>query len=97
MLHSRSYNMNVVNSAIERANLLDRRDVLKKVTKTESKRVIMVLRYHPKLVSVSNIIKKHWTTMVKDPILKKIFPEKPMLAFSQPPNLRSMLVRAKHP
>ena len=35
--------------------------------------------------------------MTKDPILKKIFPEPPMLAFKQPPNLRSMLVRAKHP
>ena len=55
------------------------------------------LWYHPKLKSVSNIIKKHWTTMIKDPILQKIFPEQPMLAFSQPPNLRSLLVRAKHP
>ena len=35
--------------------------------------------------------------MVKDPILQKIFPERPMLAFRQPPNLRSQLVRAKHP
>ena len=35
--------------------------------------------------------------MVKDPVLQKIFPERPMLAFRQPPNLRSMLVRAKHP
>ena len=97
MLLSRNYNKNVISAAIERASLLDRREVLKKVTKTESKRVIMVLRYHPKLVSVSNIIKKHYTTMIKDPILKKIFPERPMLAFAQPPNLRNMLVRAKHP
>ena len=67
------------------------------MTKTESKRGILVLRYHPKLKSVSDIIKKHCTTMVKDPILQKIFPERPMLAFRQPPNLRSQLVRAKHP
>ena len=35
--------------------------------------------------------------MTKDPQLKQIFPEPPMLAFKQPLNLRNMLVRAKHP
>ena len=64
---------------------------------TDSKRVIMVLRFNPRLKSVSEIIKKHWISMTKDPILKKIFTDPPMLAFKQPPNLRSMLVRAKHP
>ena len=49
MLLSGSYNKNVVKSAIERASVLDRNEVLKKVIKTESKRVIMVLRYHPKM------------------------------------------------
>ena len=87
----------MVRSAIERASKLDRLEVLKRVVKTESKRVIMVLRYNPKLISVSTVIKKHWSSMTKDPILKKIFPEPPMLAFKQPSNLRSMLVRAKHP
>ena len=89
MLLSRNYNRNVVRSAIERASKLDRLEVLKRVIKTESKRVIMVLRYNPKLISVSTVIKKHWSSMTKDPILKKIFPEPPMLAFKQPSNLRS--------
>ena len=35
--------------------------------------------------------------MIQDPTLKKVFPEPPMLAVKQPPNLRSMLVRAKLP
>ena len=33
--------------------------------------------------------------MTKDPNLLKVFPKPPMLAFKQPPNLKSMLVRAK--
>ena len=94
MLLSRSYNKNVVKSSLGKAKNLDRLEVFKKVTQTETKRVIMVLRDHPKLISVSSIIKKHWTAMIKDPVLKNIFPERPMLAFKQPPNFRSLLVRS---
>ena len=39
MLLSRNYNRNVVRSAIERASKLDRLEVLKRVVKTESKRI----------------------------------------------------------
>ena len=97
MLLSRQYNKNIVNAAVDKEKTLYRNEILKKVIKPESKRVILILRYHPKLTSISGIVKKHWTTLTKDPLMKQMFPDPPMLAFSQPPNLRSMLVRAKHP
>ena len=52
-------------------------------------RVVLAIRYHPKLPSISKIIQKHWNTLVRDYELKKVFPNPPMVTFKQPPNLRS--------
>ena len=95
MLLSRNYNKNIVKAATLKASKLNRLEVLKKVGKAQTKRVIMAIRYHPCLTSVSKVLSTHWKTMASDPTLKKVFPAPPMLAFKQPPNLRSMLVRAK--
>ena len=76
---------------------LNRLDVLKKVVRQKADRVVLAIRYHPKLPSIANIIKKHYKTMTTDPELKKVFPNPPMVAFKQPPNLRSMLIRANLP
>jgi hypothetical protein len=97
MLLSRKYNKNVVNAAIEKAWSLDRNQMLKKREKKQNDRVVLALTFNPKLPSVSKIINKHWKTMTKDPNLCKIFKKPPMLAFKQPPNLRSMLCHAKLP
>ena len=60
-------------------------------------RVILAVTYNPKLPSVSNIIKKHWTTMIKDEKMREVFPKPPMVAYKQPPNLKRMLCHAKVP
>ena len=95
MLISRCYNKNVVLAAIQKAGGVNRSDALKKVVKVKSDRVILAVRYHPCLTSISTTVKTHWNTLIQDPIMKKIFAKPPMLAFKQPPNLRSLLVRAK--
>ena len=92
MLLSRNYNKNVVKAAIKKASEVDRADALTKVQKTKSDHVILVVRNHPCLSSISDTTKTHWTTMIQDPNMKKIFSKPPMLAFQQPPNLRPLLV-----
>jgi peptide-methionine (R)-S-oxide reductase len=97
MLISRNYNKNIIKNSIEKASQLDRSEIIKKVVKTPSDRVVLALTYHPKLPSVSNIIKKHWPTMSKDQNTKEMFPLPPMIAFKQSPNLKSKLCQAKLP
>jgi peptide-methionine (R)-S-oxide reductase len=97
MLKSRKYNTNIINAAITKAKNLERKEVLKKVEKHKNERVVLALTYHPKLPSISSIIKKHYRTMIKDQTTKKIFPLPPMLAYKQPPNLRNKLCHAKLP
>ena len=97
MLLSRSYNKNVVKNAITKVRGLDRTNALKKVIRAPNKRVVLALTYNPKLPSVPGIIKKHWRTLTKDQKMQKIFPLPPMVAYKQPPNLKSVLCRAKLP
>ena len=97
MLLSRNYNKNVVKNPISRVKELERSTALIKVTRPLNKRPVFALTYNPKLPSVPKIIKKHWKTLVKDQKMRKIFPLPPMVAYRQPPNLKSVLCRAKLP
>jgi hypothetical protein len=97
MLISRNYNKNVVKNAISRVKELERNSALIKVIRPPNKRPVFALTYNPKLPSVPKIIKKHWKTLVKDQKMNKIFPLPPMVAYRQPPNLKSVLCRAKLP
>ena len=97
MLLSQNYNENIVKAAIQKAESLDRLEALKKVVKYQTNRVILAICYHLCLTSVSTVVNTHWNTMTQDPTLKKVFSEPPLLAFKQPPNLRSMFIRAKLP
>ena len=97
MLKSRGYNTNIIIAAITKAKNLERKEVLKKVIKHKNDRTVLAVTYHPKLPSISAIIKKHYRTMAKDPNTKKILPKPPMLAYKQPPNLRNKLCHAKLP
>jgi hypothetical protein len=97
MLVSRKYNKNVVKEALKKALQIKREDALKQVLKKKNDRVILALKYHPKLPSVSKILQKHWKTMTRDMEAKDAFPKPPMVAYRQPPNLKSVLCRAKLP
>ena len=67
------------------------------VKKEKNERTILVIIYNPALPSVSEILQKHWRVMTRDPYLKKVFPEPPMVAFRRPKNLRDILIKAKVP
>jgi ribosomal protein L31 len=97
MLLSRGYNKNIIKNSIENVSKLDRKEVLQKVNKQKTERVVLAVTYHPKLPSISNIIRKHWRTMTKDPKAKEMFPQPPMIAFKQPPNIKRKLCQAKLP
>ena len=65
--------------------------------KKKNERTIFFFTYNPALPSVSGILQRHWRVMSKDPYLKKVFPNPPMVAFRRPKNLRDILIKAKVP
>ena len=75
-----------------------RKEALKKKDKknTNNRRIIAPFQFNPLLPKISSVFNKHHSTMVFiNPDLKEIFPEPPMAALRQGPNLRKHLCRSK--
>ena len=98
LLLSREYKPSFIDSAIEKARNVPRREALKKVTKEkQSDRPVFVIHYDPRLPSIPAIIKKHWRSMIQDPRLKEVFPKPPLVAYKRPKNIRDKIIRSKVP
>ena len=69
----------------------------KDVPSSKSRRIPLVLTYHPGLPDISALCRRLLPVLHLNPAMKELCPEPPMLAFRKPPNLRSLLIRAKVP
>ncbi|XP_059584800.1 uncharacterized protein LOC106739550 [Alligator mississippiensis] len=65
--------------------------------KNPTNRTPLVMTHHPSLEPVQKILKQLQPILGRDPILKKILPEPPILAFKQAPNLANLITRSKLP
>ena len=75
-------------------NYAERRKLalVKKQKQKNSNRVIGVFNYNPLLPKISTVLTKHHRTMVNENLeLLEVFPEPPMAALRQGPNLRKLL------
>ena len=64
----------------------------------KSKRVIGVFDFNPLLPRIRTVINKHIRAMISEnPELSKVFPDPPMAALRQGPNLRNLLCKSKLP
>ena len=99
MLLSRDYKTKLIDNAIEKAKGTPRSKALERVekTKTETRRPVLSVEYHPSLPALSSILKRHWRVMIQDPYLKEVFPLPPIVAYRRPANIRDKLIRAKIP
>ena len=98
MLLERDYKPGIIDAAIEKAKSIPRSEALKKVeNKKEKKRPVFVITHDPRLPSITNIVHKHWRTMSKDPYLKQVFSEPPLIAYKRPKNIKELIIRAKVP
>lgn len=96
-LMDRGYKCNYIMKAYDKVVNISRSDALKKVEKNIVIRPVLPLIYDPRLPNISNILYRFWKVMIKNPILKKIFPEPPMVCWKRPKNLREFLIKAKLP
>ena len=95
-LLSRGYNSKVVKNAFEKVKIISRTQAIQKVIRVNSNnRPVFCLTYDPRIDSVSNSMKKHFTLASKDPIFKKTFPLMPMIGYKRAKNLGEYLIRAK--
>ena len=61
-------------------------------------RVVLPLVYHPRLGPVSSRVRDLWLELVdRNPDMKKVMPQPPMIGFQRPKNMRDTLIRAQLP
>ena len=95
-LRNRQYFRGSIENAIKKAKDTPRSQTLTyKTRQRNSDRVPLVTEYHPGLPPLAKFINKHLPTLQGTDRLRSIFPNPPVVAFSRPPNLRDILVRAK--
>ncbi|XP_057294731.1 uncharacterized protein LOC130623279 [Hydractinia symbiolongicarpus] len=54
-----------------------------------------IIPYHRAFIPVKNIFRKHWSIIINDRELHKVFPNKPFIAFTRHKNIQDHLVRTK--
>jgi peptide-methionine (R)-S-oxide reductase len=96
-LITRGYKQRSIDDAFSRVNALDRSATLAKAKKNTTSPVVLSLKYHPGLPSISPIFQKHYQVLIQEPYLKEVFPVPPIVSFRRPKNLRDILIRAKLP
>ena len=98
-LSSRGYRSTNVADAISRAGAIQREELLSHKSKLQSElqssRIPFTLTYHPDLPNIRTILDRHWSKIESCSKLKKMFPEKPVVAYRRPKSLRDILVKAK--
>ena len=100
-LLDREYKPGLVDSAINRARAIPRKEALKESVTDPSTtlgRPIFAVTWDPRLPSIPSIQNKHWRSMVsQNPYLAEVFSEPPLTAYKRQRNIRDHIVRAKVP
>jgi hypothetical protein len=58
-----------INHCFNKASGIDRKDFIQYKEKNANNRVPFVITYHPALSNLSSIVREHWTTIQKHPVL----------------------------
>ena len=94
-LLNRGYPFKLIDKYFNKVQPIDRGRLLLYRSRVESKRIPLTITYNPKLSHLLKRIKTSWNNLSLDPSIKDVFNEPPVIAFRQPPNLRSLLVHTR--
>ena len=95
-LSKRGYNNNDLEKQLEKADKLDRKELLKYKQKKENKRPPLVLTYSDKLPDIHTMVKQRMPILHNSERMKEIFPAPPLVAFRRDKNIKDILVHKKH-
>ena len=95
----REFKRNLIDSQFEMAKGKNRDGLLHRDIRSKdrigTKMIPLVMNFHPALSGMGNIIDSLWPILQDSDDTRRIFGEKPMIAFRRPKNLKDDLMRAK--
>jgi hypothetical protein len=96
ILMTRGYKGHNIDQAFEKATQQTQTQILysDKSTKTRN-RLTFNIPFNDNTTHISQILKKHWYLIERDPTLQILWPDIPMVAFKRNKNIKDMLVKSK--
>ena len=90
-LIKKGYPETMVNEEIQKATNQDRTGLLNKEKTETGNHLTLCVTYNKTLPKIKTILGKHWHILNVNPELKKVFENKPLLAFRKNKNLRQLI------
>ena len=94
-LTDRGHKFEIIRPEIQKVNLIDRNNLLKKRPKYQEDSITLVLTFHSTLHIVFDVLKRAHRHVQKSPMLKVVLSKPQSVAFRNPKTLRDKLVRSK--
>ena len=73
----------------------NRKEALRQKLSREKTILPFVTQYQPSVPSLINILMKHWQLIEKQPLLRQIYKEPPIISYKRGRSLKDILVKAK--
>ena len=94
-LRHRGYPDNLLNTTLSEVNFSERMSALQNKQKTRKRILPFVTEYRPSVPNLKHILMKKWHLIQKQPLLRAIFKNPPLISYRKGRSLKDVLVRAK--
>ena len=94
-LRERWYPRNLITLTLSEIHFENRKEALRQKPSREKTILPFVTQYQPSVPSLKNILMKHWQLIEKQPLLRQIYKEPPIISYKRGRSLKDKLVKAK--
>ena len=98
-LIERGYPKNLVQRTLSEVIFENRKQTLQQTPRLEprtNKRILpFVTQYHPSVTNLKQILMENWRLIERQPLLREIYKEPPLISYKRGRSLKDILVRAK--
>ena len=94
-LRERGYPRNLITLTLSEIHFENRKEALRQKPSREKTILPFVTQYQPSVPSLINILMKHWQLIEKQPLLRQIYKEPPIISYKRGRSLKDILVKAK--
>ena len=93
-LRERGYPRNLITLTLSEIHFENRKEALRQKPSREKTILPFVTQYQPSVPSLKNILMKHWQLIEKQPLLRQIYKEPPIISYKRGRSLKDILVKA---
>ena len=94
-LIERGYPKNLVQRTLSEVIFGNRKQALQQKPRTNKRILPFVTQYHPSVTNLKQILMENWHLIERQPLLREIYKEPPLISYKRGRSLKDILVRAK--